>query len=75
MYLDIPKSCEFGGCKLYLVCTNEKYKKEHHKPDLSPPVDKDNCVKPCEQCVECFTYLDKYNGDKELWADIHGFDE
>ena len=28
----------------------------------------------CEDFSECFTYMDKYGNDKELWEDMHGCD-
>lgn len=76
MYLDIPKSCEFGGCKLFNSCPNEEYMKTMHgESRFSPPADRSECVAPCELCEECFSYMDKYNGDMNYWAEMHGIDE
>ena len=73
MYLDIPKSCEFGGCKLYNECPNEEYKTREHKGrSISPPLNKADFIPPCEMCEECFSYMDKYGNDMDLWVDMHG---
>lgn len=73
MYLDIPKSCEFGGCKLYYDCPNREYQIEAHKNrKCSPPLNKAEHIKPCEMCEECFSYMDKYGNDINLWEDLHG---
>lgn len=73
MYLDIPKSCEFGGCRLYNECPNKEYKvREHKGRSYSPPPNREECVKPCEMCDECFTYMDKYGNDMDYWEEMHG---
>lgn len=51
MYLDIPKSCEFGGCRLYNECPNKEYKvREHKGRSYSPPPNREEYEFTCESC-------------------------
>lgn len=75
MYNNIPKSCEFGGCKLFEECNEDHKLKLHGRNYMSPPLDLTKCAEPCAKCEECFTYDDKYNNNLEVWTDMHGIDE
>lgn len=73
MYGNIPVSCEFGGCQYFDNCPNPSHKKEAHPSSwMSPPDDLTKCADPCNEVKECFTYMDKYDNNRDIWEEGHG---